>query len=103
MARVLKVGNVGTKFSTVIIDAETLEPVNLTGGTVTFYFKLGTKVFSKAGTLLVAADGSVESDPTVAGDLDRSGTLFYMAKVVLGAATFNSEHKSEEVAPNLYG
>jgi hypothetical protein len=103
MARVLKVGNVGTKFTTTIIDAETGAPVNLTGGTVTFYFKLGSKMFSKAGTLLVAASGTVESAATSAGDLDRSGTLFYMAKVVLSGSTFNSEDKSEQVLPNLYG
>ena len=103
MARVLKVGNIGTKFATTIIDAETLAALDLTGGAVTFYFRLGSRVFSKPGTILPGTGGTVESAPTVLGDLDRSGTLFYMAKVVLGGTTFNTEDKSEEVLPNLYG
>src|SRR4029434_3744028 len=101
--RVLKVGTAGTKFSVTIIDAETLAPLDLTGATVTFYFKLGTKGFSKPGTVLVPGQGTAESAPTAAGDLDRSGTLFYMAKVAGSGFSYNSEEKSEEVVPNLYG
>ena len=102
MAQEIHIGDIGTAFRVAVVDSSDVVIDISTATTQEFSFRkpdgttiTKTTVFDTDGT-----DGIIKY-LTIADDLDKSGTWYIQAKVILPTGTWHSSTGSFEVYNNL--